>query len=519
MSRSLLLAAGLPALLLAPAPAAPFEPSEVEAAAAVARAVEPTVRWLATQDFLIDELDPIADGLMSGLEGRAAFLQQFTNPEEFGELVLANVVALIPGGDLAGEYVVVGGHYDHLSPADCRSLDGDDLCNGAADNASGTAAVLAIARAIAALPAPPRRSIVVALWDAEEAWLIGSKWFTDHPPIPLANVSAYVNLDLIGSNLAPSVRRTSFAVGAESGGALLEQMTADAIAAGDLGIRPLSQIFGQGRSDYAYFLSAHVPIVYFGDSTNACYHSGADEVDVVDFRKLADQAEVAFRLVLALAESEARPTFVPWAPPYLELDYYEDLVVVSELLTGALADLEHFAEEERDDLIALEELARERVALGPEAYELGWAAEIGSTAVDLAYRGLPCDPELLPEPGATAGAAALATIALLGRRRRSRSRAQLRQAARMPRPARLLLAALAALPLPACRITPDEIQRIETENDLLREQIQAMRLECEQYRKIDIGVEKPASPAPAPSPAAAPETPAAETPAPQTPAP
>ncbi|HSJ95518.1 MAG TPA: hypothetical protein VLC53_00510 [Myxococcota bacterium] len=65
----------------------------------------------------------------------------------------------------------------------------------------------------------------------------------------------------------------------------------------------------------------------------------------------------------------------------------------------------------------------------------------------------------------------------------------------MPAPrARVVLAAAglaaAALVLPACRITPDEIQRIETENDLLREQIQAMRMECEQYRKIDIGVEK-----------------------------
>jgi len=55
------------------------------------------------------------------------------------------------------------------------------------------------------------------------------------------------------------------------------------------------------------------------------------------------------------------------------------------------------------------------------------------------------------------------------------------------------LAALTiAIALPACRTTPEEIQRIETENELLREQIQSMRLECEQYRKIDIGVDKPA---------------------------
>jgi hypothetical protein len=76
----------------------------------------------------------------------------------------------------------------------------------------------------------------------------------------------------------------------------------------------------------------------------------------------------------------------------------------------------------------------------------------------------------------------------------------------MPRSTRLLLAALVALAVPACRITPDEIQRIETENELLREQVQSMRLECEQYRKIDIGVEKPAQEAPVePPPAGEPE--------------
>jgi len=78
------------------------------------------------------------------------------------------------------------------------------------------------------------------------------------------------------------------------------------------------------------------------------------------------------------------------------------------------------------------------------------------------------------------------------------------------RPAALALAALLpVLALPACRTTPEEIQRIETENQLLREQIRSMRTECEQYRKIDIGVDKPRGAPPEPEPApAAPEAPA-----------
>lgn len=422
-----LAAATLSVLLAAPASAA-FDPADVAAAAAVAREVEADVRWLAddaregrwpgsagwlaTQEYLIDQLDPIADGLVPQVAGRDAFLQHFLDPGEFGDLTLANVVGLIPGGDLADEYVVVGGHYDHLE--NCRSIHGDGICNGAADNAAGTAAVLAIARAIAALPAPPRRSIVIALWDAEEYGLIGSRYFVQEDPlVPLANMAAYVNLDLIGASLAPSARGTSFAVGAESGGALLRQMTADASAAVDLDIRPLSQVFGQGRSDYAWFLPEQVPIVYFGDSTNACYHSDADEVDVVDFGKLADQAEAAFRLTLALAESDETPGFVPWS----QIDYYEDLVVLSELLTNALVDAPHFFEEQREDLIQLEATVRERVALGPAEYMPGWAAGAGLAAIELASEGLPCDPLLLPEPGA-APLAAAATLAGLALRRR-----------------------------------------------------------------------------------------------------
>ena len=84
---------------------------------------------------------------------------------------------------------------------------------------------------------------------------------------------------------------------------------------------------------------------------------------------------------------------------------------------------------------------------------------------------------------------------------------------RMPTPVRaatVLVAAGLALAPCACRITPDEIARIETENELLREQIQSMRLECEQYRRLDIGVEEPAPPDPEPRP----EGPPAADPAP-----
>ena len=78
------------------------------------------------------------------------------------------MVAVIPGTDLADQYVVVGAHYDHLGSSCQYKSSGDTICNGATDNAAGVAAVLAIARSIAGQAVKPRRSVVLALWDSEE---------------------------------------------------------------------------------------------------------------------------------------------------------------------------------------------------------------------------------------------------------------------------------------------------------------------------------------------------------------
>ena len=118
-----------------------------------------------------------------------------------------NVVAVIPGTDLANKYVVVGAHYDHLGSSCQFKSSGDQICNGATDNAAGVASVLAIGRAIAAQPTKPRRSVVLALWDSEEDGLLGSRYYADHPLVPLADTVAYVNFDIQGSNVSPSLRQ------------------------------------------------------------------------------------------------------------------------------------------------------------------------------------------------------------------------------------------------------------------------------------------------------------------------
>lgn len=106
-----------------------------------------------------------------------------------------NVIAKLPGSDqaLAREYVVYSAHLDHLGV--CRPEEKDPICHGAADNASGTAAVLEIARAFSILTRAPRRSILFLLVTGEEPGLLGSSYFTHFPTVPIQDIVADLNID------------------------------------------------------------------------------------------------------------------------------------------------------------------------------------------------------------------------------------------------------------------------------------------------------------------------------------
>ena len=235
-----------------------------------------------------------------------------------------NVVAVIPGTDLANKYVVVGAHYDHLGSSCQFKSSGDQICNGATDNAAGVASVLAIGRAIAAQTTKPRRSVVLALWGSEEDGLLGSRYYADHPLVPLADTVAYVNFDIQGSNVSPSLDNTSFAVAAESGGERFQSIVRSAINASRLDTEQLSSIFGQNRSDYVSFLAKQVPSVFFTDATGPCYHTNDDEIGIVDFDKLDQQIAISLRVTRELAATDNPPEFTPGTP----LVTYGDAVVL-----------------------------------------------------------------------------------------------------------------------------------------------------------------------------------------------
>lgn len=106
-----------------------------------------------------------------------------------------NIVAELKGSDatLRDQYVVYTAHVDHLGI--CPAVEGDNVCHGALDNASGTASLLEIVRAYASLPKPPRRSVLFVFVTGEEMGLLGSDYFAHYPTVPLKSIVANVNID------------------------------------------------------------------------------------------------------------------------------------------------------------------------------------------------------------------------------------------------------------------------------------------------------------------------------------
>lgn len=338
-----------------------------------------------TREYLINRVKPYAvaldrpDAAAPGAATDAAYTQPFDGG--------TNVVAKIPGSDLANEYVIIGAHYDHLG-TNCRTSDpADHICNGATDNGAGVAALLSLGDMIS--KASPWRSVILAFWDREEDGLLGSKYFTEHPMVPLAQTVAYINFDIQGANLLPSLQNTSFAVGAETGGATLTTAVNAAINAGPLRTQLVSSIFGQGRSDYVNFTNVGVPNVFFSDSTGPCYHTAQDSVFVVDYWKLDQQVKIAYRLAMNLIQANGRPAFSAANP----LATFNDAVSLQTVVNLALGDLARFTAAQQQQLLKFRDDLNAAVAAGAANFgddDIGTLVGGAATAVSILTSG-PCD--------------------------------------------------------------------------------------------------------------------------------
>lgn len=227
------------------------------------------------------------------------------------EVAARNVVARLPGapGPLAGEHVVVGAHYDHLGLGGDGSLDTSRqrvVHNGADDNASGTGAMVEIARALAAGP-PPDRSILFIAFTGEEQGLWGSARFVAEPTIDLDRTVAMVNLDMVGRLEDGSL--TVLGTGtADEWGALLDEANATLADPLDITRVPV----GSGPSDHASFHAAGIPVLHFFTNSHADYHRPSDEWQKIDAAGLDRVIELAAAVTARLGQ--ARTTLTPPTP-------------------------------------------------------------------------------------------------------------------------------------------------------------------------------------------------------------
>ncbi len=208
-----------------------------------------------------------------------------------------NIVGYLPGtGPHADEYVIVGAHYDHLGTGQLGHMLGavGQIYHGADDNASGDAAVLELAQKLAqAGPLP--RTVVFALFTAEEEGLIGSDWFVKHPPLPLNKVVAMLNLDMVGR-----LRDDNLLVGGWGTAGAFDSIVKQAVAGTPLKIQSFEK-GGLGPSDHMSFALQKIPVLFFFTGLHADYHRPTDTADKINYDGIDDVVTVCQHVVESMA--------------------------------------------------------------------------------------------------------------------------------------------------------------------------------------------------------------------------
>lgn len=238
------------------------------------------------------------------------------------EIPVRNVVGLIEGSDpeLKNEFVVISAHYDHLGFS-TPNADGDYIYNGADDNGSGSVNLLAQARALtAAVEAGvgPKRSVILLHVTAEEVGLLGSRYYSDNPTVPIEQIIANINTDMIGrvddEMAADGIEDYVYVIGAEIISSDLNNrlMEASDIRGNDL---QLSMRFNDlddrnqfyRRSDHWNFGRLGIPFIFFFSGVHADYHQPGDTPDKITYGPYTKRAQLIFSTTLQIANHPDKP--------------------------------------------------------------------------------------------------------------------------------------------------------------------------------------------------------------------
>jgi Zn-dependent M28 family amino/carboxypeptidase len=234
-----------------------------------------------------------------------------------------NVIAILPGKARPDEYVLYSAHWDHLGR--CKAApDGDDICNGAIDNATGTAALVALAEANVKAGAPDRSLVFLAV-TAEESGLLGSRYYGEHPVLPLGKTVAGINMDAL-SMAGPAKNVVVIGKGKSDLDAYLDRALA---AQGRVAsMEPTPEKGFYYRSDHFSFAKQGVPMLYFeggedlvnggtaagaayaADYTENRYHGPKDEYDPAwDWSGVAADLQIYYAIGRDLANTTQWPNW------------------------------------------------------------------------------------------------------------------------------------------------------------------------------------------------------------------
>ncbi len=223
-----------------------------------------------------------------------------------------NTIALLKGSDpsLRNEYVVIGAHHDHLGlggpGTSSRVPDTVAVHYGADDNASGVAGVIEISEWM--VSRSPSRSMLFTTFGAEEMGLVGSRYFVEHPPVPLSDIQAMINLDMVG-RLNDERQVQIGGTGTSPGFAgLLDSLNRD------YGFRLKFSNEGYGPSDHASFYAKDVPVLFISTGAHPDYHTPADRPDAINLEGAAEVMAFVADLAEVLANERERIAFTEAGP-------------------------------------------------------------------------------------------------------------------------------------------------------------------------------------------------------------
>jgi aminopeptidase YwaD len=227
----------------------------------------------------------------------------------------SNVIGWIEGSDarLKSEYVIIGAHYDHLGLGGPESLAANpeaQIHHGADDNASGTSALLELARTMSSDRAKVKRSVIFMAFAAEEMGLLGSAAYTKNPPVPLASTVAMLNMDMVGR-----LRNGSLFVGGVGTSPVWKPLL-DKVNANVQGPEATGQRFqlgigqdGFGPSDHQSFYVKDIPVLFFFTGSHDDYHKPSDTAEKVNAEGTRQIAEFVREIALNVAGEAERIAF------------------------------------------------------------------------------------------------------------------------------------------------------------------------------------------------------------------